>query len=194
MTAPATGVSAPRLPAAAGGSTLWRLLAGIGRVRDVAERVLAGTLIFLAVALMTVEILLRNVFGTSIVGVEQIGVFLIAWSVFLGAAFGVARNIHVRVDVLQMMMPRPIRLVCEIVGWSGALIFSLALAWSGYKLVEETQMLGDTTVGLMRIPMWIPQMIMPIAGVLISLRIIERLVLTIRRRETVAADPNELSF
>ena len=171
-----------------------RSLAAIGRFRDLAERVLAGALIFLAVALMTLEIVLRNLAGTSIVGVEQIGVFLIAWSIFLGAAFGVARNIHVRVDVLQMMMPRPVRLACEVVGWLGALVFSLALAWSGYKLVEETRMLGDMTMGLLRIPMWIPQLIMPLAGVLISLRIIERLVVTITHRDAFATNPNELSF
>ena len=145
------------------------------------ERVLAGVLLFIAVALTTLEIVLRNLFGTSIVGVEQIAVFLIAWSVFFGAAFGVARNIHVRVDVLQMLMPPRVRLASELIGWTGALLFSIALVISGWVLVEETHLLGDMTMGLLRIPMWIPQLVMPIAGLLLSVRIVERIVLTIRR-------------
>lgn len=171
-----------------------RNLAVVGRARDLVERVLAGILIFLAVALTTLEIVLRNLFGMSIVGVEQISVFLIAWSVFLGAAFGVARNIHVRVDVLQMMMPPGLRLACEIVGWAAALVFALFLARSGIALVRETHLLGDQTMGLLRIPMWIPQLIMPLAGILISIRIVERLVVTIRDRHAAPPNPNELSF
>ncbi|HYI29597.1 MAG TPA: TRAP transporter small permease subunit [Bradyrhizobium sp.] len=36
-------------------------------------------------------------------------------------------------------------------------------------------MLGDSTLGTIRVPMWIPQLIMPIGSALMTLRTIERL-------------------
>ena len=55
-----------------------------------------------------------------------------------------------------------------------------ALVYSGYLLVEESVIFGDSTLGVISIPMWIPQLIMPIGGLLMLVHAIAHLAFNLR--------------
>lgn len=151
------------------------------QVFDFVEEQIGGLFLLVSVSLVFLQIVLRAVFGIGLGGVYETATFCAIWSVIFTAAVGVKRNVHVRVDILIMMVPRPIAFALEIFVTLLMIAVSIALVISGWLLIEESWILGDTTLGSVRIPMWIPQLIMPVGGLLLILRCLERFYRLIRQ-------------
>jgi C4-dicarboxylate transporter, DctQ subunit len=146
------------------------------RVLAFIEEQLGGLLLIIAVALVVFQILLRTVFGFGLSGLYEIATFCVIWSVFLTAGVGIDRNVHVRVDILLRLVPAGIAFALEVAICLLMLGIAVALAATGWLLVEESLAFGDSTLGRIRIPMWIPQLIMPLGGLLMLVHGTKRLV------------------
>lgn len=149
---------------------------------DRLEEQVGGLFLLAAVLLVFAQIVLRAGFGIGVSGIYEMAAFCSTFSVFLTASLGVKRNIHIRVDLISNLVPRPAALMLEVIVQTLMLAVSLGLLYSGYLLILESLMLGDSTTGTIEVPMWIPQLIMPIAGLLLTLRTLQRLLLLMRRR------------
>ena len=147
---------------------------------DSFEEQAGGLFLLLAVLLVFVQIVLRAGFGIGLSGIFEFAAFCSTFSVFLTASLGVKRNTHIRVDLISNIVPRRIAFAIEIVVQMLMLVVSLTLLYAGYLLIEESILLGEHSMGTIDIPMWIPQLIMPLAGLLLTLRTIERFVHLIR--------------
>jgi len=119
---------------------------------------------------------LRSVFSIGISGMYEIATFCMIFSVMLTASLGIKQNIHVRIDILSKIVPPSVAFALELVAMAIVLIVAAYLTYSGLLLVDESLLLGDSTLGVIRVPMWIPQLIMPIGGLLMTLRAIERIL------------------
>ncbi|MBJ3774149.1 TRAP transporter small permease [Acuticoccus mangrovi] len=153
------------------------------------EEQAGGLFLFVAVALVFAQIVLRVVFNIGISGVYELATFSATFSVLLTASLGVKRNTHVRVDILRNLLSRRGALVLETVVQVLMLTVSLALLYSGWLLVDESLLFGDHTTGTIEIPMWAPQLIMPIAGALLTLRTLQRILSLIRTPDAVLQSP-----
>jgi len=149
---------------------------------DRVEEQVGGLFLLVAVLLVFAQIVLRAGFGIGVSGIYEMAAFCSTFSVFLTASLGVKRNIHIRVDLISNLVARPVALALEMLVQALMLAVSLGLLYSGYLLIQESLMLGDSSTGTIEVPMWIPQLIMPIAGLLLTLRTLQRLFLLMRRR------------
>lgn len=147
---------------------------------DRMEEQVGGLFLLAAVLLVFGQIVLRAVFGIGISGIYELAAFCSTFSVFLTASLGVRRNTHIRVDLVSNLVPRKVAYALEVLVQILMLAVALCLSYSGYLLVEESLMLGDHTTGTIEVPMWVPQLIMPVAGMLITLRALQRLLLLAR--------------
>lgn len=150
---------------------LGRTIAAAEWVEDLS----GGVLLFIAATLVFVQIVLRAL-GLSFSGLYEIAAFCAVWSVFLTAGVGIQRNIHVRVDVLLMMCPPPIAYALRLLSALLMVGMSAVLCYSGYLLIDESLTFGDRTLGMISIPMWIPQLIMPLGGLLMLVHAVAHLV------------------
>ncbi len=157
------------------------------RFWDRMEEQVGGLFLLAAVLLVFTQIVLRAGFGIGISGIYELAAFCSTFSVFLTASLGVRRNSHVRVDLLSNIVPRKVAFALELGVQALMLGVCLCLLYSGYLLVEESLMLGDHTTGTIEVPMWIPQLIMPIAGALLTLRTVQRIVRLLREGTAAAA-------
>ena len=151
------------------------MLGRFSSVLSAIEEQLGGILLFISVLLIVFQILLRAVLNYGLSGIYEIATFCVIWSVVLTAGLGIRRNLHVRVDVLMHMLPAKAAFCLEIVICVTLCLIGAALAYSGWLLVAESLHFGDATLGAIRIPMWIPQSIMPIGGFLIVFHAVGRL-------------------
>jgi C4-dicarboxylate transporter DctQ subunit len=95
---------------------------------------------------------------------------------FLSCSQLVARDGHVRPDlVLRILSPR-VRRIVEMVNCLVAIAFSAGLAWYGTRVVTEAYTFDDRSTGILSFPMWIYDLALPIAGVLMAVRYIIRFV------------------
>ncbi|MAY65504.1 TRAP transporter small permease [Pusillimonas sp. DMV24BSW_D] len=161
------------------------MLSTVGRAWDRLEIFIGGLFLTLSVFIIVLQIFLRSVFGFSIIGGDEIAAYAIIWSILFTAALAVKSNQHVRIDVIFTVLPKTAGRILDMIGTLLSLFFALYLTYSGWELVMESHMLGEVSMTMLRMPMWIPQVILPLGGALLSLRLIQRFVSLL----TGAADP-----
>jgi TRAP-type C4-dicarboxylate transport system permease small subunit len=141
----------------------------INRYVNRAEDILIEAMLFLMVAMVLSQILLRNIFQTGVPGGDDLVRHLVLWIGFLGAAIATRSSSHVKIDVLSRLLPDFWRRV------SGAAtnLFSFAvcgiLTWASAAFVYiEYQVHGHSQ--FLNLPIWVLQMILPAGYLVIGLR------------------------
>jgi|AntAceMinimDraft_12_1070368.scaffolds.fasta_scaffold02955_9 TRAP-type C4-dicarboxylate transport system permease small subunit len=164
------------------------VLRQIGRAWDKVEMAIGGLFLTLAVVIVVAEIVGRNLFAYSMIGADEIASFAVIWSVFFTASIGVKRNIHVRIDVLFYLLPPALARLLDALGTAVSLVFTGYLTYSGWALMQESLLFGELTMTMLRMPLWIPQAILPIGGFLLSVRLLQRLVFLLKNTPEEASD------
>ncbi|MFY0988895.1 TRAP transporter small permease [Halomonas sp. C05BenzN] len=122
--------------------------------------------------------------GLAIPGLAEISGFLLVGASFLGLAYTFVNGGHIRVTLLiGRLSPAP-RAFFEVFCLSIALALCLYLAWNLYWLLEDSIAFNETSYGLLRIPLWIPQSAMLAGVTLFCLALIEAWLTTLRTAMT----------
>jgi TRAP-type C4-dicarboxylate transport system permease small subunit len=126
----------------------------LDRVARIIELALALAFIF-AVLLNFANVVGRYLLGISLIGSDEVQIFIMVGMTFLGAAVVTRRNLHLRMDVLVQFFPTPIQLLLRVL----ELVLLITLA--GFVLTQSffyaRQMLRiGRTSDMAGIPMWIP--------------------------------------
>lgn len=87
---------------------------GIKKIFDNFEELLASVFLFITVSLVLLNVFLRYFLKTGIYWSEEVATGCFVWSVFLGAAAGFKRKMHVGVDFLVDRTPSKIRGIIKI--------------------------------------------------------------------------------
>lgn len=166
-----------------------KLIHTVNEYWDKFELFVGGIFLTLAVFVSVLEIVLRSLFATSMVGADEIAAFAVIWSVFFTASLAVKRNIHVKIDVIFVLLPRSIGRWVDVTGTLLSAVFTVYLIFAGLKLVEESYMLGEITLTMLKLPLWIPHLIIPIGGFLLTIRLIQRAITLIRDKSAYDENP-----
>ena len=118
------------------------------------EYALALAFVF-AVCLNFANVIGRYVFGRSILGADEVQIYIMVWMAFLGAAVVTWRKMHLRMDVLVQYFPQGLRVFLQ---WAERVILLLL---AGFVLAESwlyaAQMMAlGRKSDMAGIPMWIP--------------------------------------
>jgi TRAP-type C4-dicarboxylate transport system permease small subunit len=124
------------------------------RVARVIEVTLALAFI-LAVLLNFANVVGRYLLGVSLLGSDEVQVFIMVGMTFIGAAVVTRRNAHLRMDVLLRFLPVPVLMLLRLleqvllVALAGFVISqSYFYAWQMWRIGRTSDMAG--------VPMWIP--------------------------------------
>lgn len=118
------------------------------------ERVLAVALL-IGISLNFVNVVGRYLGGYAMNGVDEIEIYILIWIAFLGAAIVTWRGEHLRMDVLLMSCPAPLRIV--VVWFEMLVLLAVAsfAALQSFRYVERIHALGAVS-DIAHIPTWIP--------------------------------------
>ncbi len=141
----------------------------ISRYVNRAEDILIEAVLFLMVAMVLAQILLRNIYQTGIPGGDDLIRHLVLWLGFLGAAIATRSSSHVKIDVAARLLPDFWRrlsgavtnlfsfAVCGILTWASATFVHIE-----YQVHAHSQFLN--------LPVWGLQIILPVGYLIIGLR------------------------
>jgi TRAP-type C4-dicarboxylate transport system permease small subunit len=106
------------------------------------------------------QIVLRNLFDTGLAWGDPLVRNLVLWVSFIGAALATKEGKHINIDVVSRWIPSRGKILVEaITGLFSSFICAL-LTFAALKFINnEAQMGGVTFLG---IPLWIPEIILPI--------------------------------
>ena len=155
----------------------------IDKVIDRAARVieLALALAFiLAVLLNFINVVGRYLFGLSLLGSDEVQVFIMVGMTFLGAAVVTRRNLHLRMDVLVRFLPPPVQVALRIA--EQLLLVTLAgfILTQSYNYAHRMFQIGRTS-DMAGVPMWIPHGTVTLGFGLVLIVAIWRVVRMARR-------------
>ncbi|MDF1855928.1 TRAP transporter small permease [Pseudooceanicola sp.] len=106
--------------------------------------------------------------------------FMLAGASFLALAYTLRMGGHVRVSLVTQRLPRRAALAAEV------LSLTLATGLAGFagfylvSLVQESRHYGDTSAGIVPIPLWIPQSAVALGMGLLVIALLDTLVQTLR--------------
>src|SRR5260370_39365638 len=92
----------------------WVVEQAFGRIARAIEVVLALAFIF-AVLLNFANVVGRYLLGISLIGADEVQIFIMIGMTFLGAAVVTRRNMHLRMDVLVQFFPRLVQVALRII-------------------------------------------------------------------------------
>ncbi|SFE56828.1 TRAP transporter small permease [Alteribacillus iranensis] len=126
------------------------------------------------VALIAFQSVSRYLLGNSLAWGTELAIYLHIWQIWLGASLGIKKQEHIRVDVFVKLFPPKIKMVLDLIAllvWFG---FALFLAIQGTIFINSISGSGQTSPTL-DIAMWIPYIAIPLAGVLMAIRLIQQM-------------------
>jgi TRAP-type C4-dicarboxylate transport system permease small subunit len=126
----------------------------IDRVARVIELALALAFI-LAVLLNFANVVGRYLLGLSLLGSDEVQVFIMVAMTFLGAAVVTRRNLHLRMDVLVRFLPRPVQTGLRIAEQILLVALAAFVLRQSYDYAQRMFRIGRTS-DMAGVPMWIP--------------------------------------
>ena len=134
---------------------------------------------FILILLVFSQFLSRYVFDYTISWSQEFARYLLIWLAWISVSFTIREQKHIRVEILKDLLPKKGQIVVEIIVlilWS---FFAVFLGVIGTQFVLDIQSSGQGSP-MMGIPMWIIYVILPLAGVLMVLRLIQQLFFIIK--------------
>ncbi len=158
------------------------LLDKVGRVAEnVALVVLFSSMMLLAVG----QIVLREVFDTGIIWIEELIKLIVLWLAMVGSIAATRDDRHIRIDALAHLLSDRAKSVVRIIVDLFAAGVCGVLAWHTYNYLKLEIEWGMSV--LIDTPAWIAHIIVPIAFVLVCYRFL--VLVLFRLFEMVRGEP-----
>ena len=132
-----------------------------------------GCFLFLAVAvIITFEVVMRFVFSKPTMWATELSSLLTIIASFLLFAYTLQEKGHTRVDFITAMLSRKSVYFLELFTTLLGLVYCGILVWYGTKMIQSSLVMEEVSQTL-QIPLWIPQMFVPIGGGLMFLQLLK---------------------
>lgn len=135
---------------------------------------IAVTGITAGVLLSFINVVARYVFDASISWASELTIIFFLWSAFFGAAYCFKKDAHIAVTIFIDIIPSRIAKMLLLISHIVTFGFLLAVSYYGIGYLELVIELEEISVDL-EIPMWIPYLVIPVAFLLASYRVAEKI-------------------
>lgn len=115
------------------------------------------------------EVISRWLFNKPTIWATELSIYAIIGSCYLGSAYAVRTYAHITVDLLINNVNDRMKTLLAYLSNALGLVFSLIFTFYGAHHVMNTLELGVTSSSLLRIPMYLPEIMLPVGGVLMCL-------------------------
>ena len=133
-------------------------------------------------ALMLAQAIGREL-STLIRGADDVTAWLCAASAFLALGHTFRKGELVRVGLWLELLGRRARWCAELFSLSVAALFTGYMVWAVTRFVYESWKLDELAQGLIKVPIWIPQLSLVIGVIIFFIAVIDELVTVLRREK-----------
>ncbi|GAA5234780.1 TRAP transporter small permease [Verticiella sediminum] len=149
------------------------------------ERLAVASGVLAAIALASIGVLISGqivgrMFGHQIPSADDFAAWCLAASIFLALPYALLHGAHIRVTLVLQFLPEKAVKPYEIIATLIAIALSAWGAWHAIFFVYESYAYNEISQGMLRVPLWIPQLSMPVGLTLFALMLVRHLVLALR--------------
>tara|TARA_R110002110_G_scaffold49783_5_gene147854 strand:+ start:3809 stop:4405 length:597 start_codon:yes stop_codon:yes gene_type:complete len=136
-------------------------------------RVIIGTMILIGILINVANVIGRYLFLEPIIWAEEIMIYIMVWTVFIGAILVTYEGQHLKMDVFSVMLPSPYK---EIINFIAVLSFLLVCFYivPNNWIVVELMFNNDQRSVVAEVPMVIPHFALLAGFVLMFIAIVVR--------------------
>lgn len=149
----------------------------MGRVLDrllQATSYLAGALLLCLGTSVVVEVVMRYFLNRPTRWVVEFSEYMLLYMAFLGGAWVLRSDGHVKIDLLVEMLPPSVQATLyRITSWVGALVCGLFF-WSSASFTWETFESGEVLFRAVHVPKWAVLLVIPVGLFLLMLQFVRR--------------------
>jgi C4-dicarboxylate transporter, DctQ subunit len=138
--------------------------------------IISGIFIMLATAMTFYEVVSRSFFNKPTIFATELSIYAVIGSCFFGAGYALRTFSHITVDLLTNAVPPKVQNVLSIISNLLGLLFGVLFTWYGIHHVQGTYSLGITSSSLLRVPMYLPELLLPIGGLVLSLAFVLQII------------------
>ena len=133
---------------------------------------LSGWIILGMAVLETVAVIARRLLHNPLHFEDEYSAYMMVFCVFLGGAFTLLKDAHVRVDLIAIRLPEGIRVFLRALTSCFALVFCSILTLQSAKLAVYYREIGHQSLSVLETPTLIPATIIPIGAAILSLQMV----------------------
>lgn len=145
-----------------------------GRAALTPEEVVSGVLLIAATLLGGIQVTSRTLIGDTFIWAEEAVVVMIVWSVFFGASAVTYRRLHIRVELLAMVVRPKHRTAIELLASCICLGYILAILYFAWEFILFLRMTGQINPSML-LPQWLLYLGFPLGLICMSLRTLQDL-------------------
>ena len=153
-------------------AVLFKLINRVNRLAGLT----AGGITVVMGAVVCYAVTARYLFNKPVGWSEEVSTYLMIWGAFLGAAYTMQADGHIGVDIVCRRLPPRIQYWLNMIKYLAGLAFMLLLAVKGYEDCALSYQLGQVSIGELAVPLYIPQMALPLGAALLALQVLEKLL------------------
>ncbi len=152
-------------------------MAGIGKILDFVEDALAavaGIMIVFAMLAVCVDVILRYFFDRPVGWVLQFSEYVLLYAPFLGAAYVLKHDAHIRVDLLVGHLGERTKAWLDV--WASILGFAVmgVVTYVGFAVTLDHYQRGVPTLGTVRIPEFLIFLAVPLGAAPFALEFLRK--------------------
>jgi TRAP-type C4-dicarboxylate transport system permease small subunit len=118
---------------------------------------LGGTMLVIASAYVSLDVLARKLFNYSFNGADEIAGYSLAISLTFGLAFALFERAHIRIDLAVAGLPFRLRSIFDLIAMAAFGLFIAVLSWYAFFKVMDTFANSSRSVTPLQTPLIIPQ-------------------------------------
>ncbi|MEW9677216.1 TRAP transporter small permease [Lentibacillus sp. L22] len=143
------------------------------KILTIIENTISAILFMAGIGISLYSVFMRYVVGHSQSWATEIFTMLLVWAIFIGFSTALREDKHISIDILYDRVGATMKKICELATLIFGIAFSMFFIWAGYEVVVAAYEQGSRTIDV-GFPIWISYLIMPIAGILLLIRFIEK--------------------
>jgi TRAP-type C4-dicarboxylate transport system permease small subunit len=137
--------------------------------RLIARIALGGSALALLASLAAIaySVIRRYVFGAPVAWTDELVGYLLVACVMLAAADALFAGEHIAVDLLTDRLRARAKKIAFLFGLAAVAASAVLLAFEGIGTVQFSRQVGLRSNGDLALPLWIPQLLVPIGALLL---------------------------
>ena len=134
---------------------------------------------------LVVGVFYRYVLHNALTWSDEVAMLCFTWVVFLGAALLIRENGHVRIQLIESILPDSLNWVLHLSIQLLIFVIGVYMVWFGW---DYTQLTVGQTAPATRYPIWVRSLSVPISGILFCLYSLLNMFLPVKSKEITEAD------
>ncbi len=116
-----------------------------------------GALVTAAAFVISIDVLMRKLLGTTLGGASEISGYVLAVSTTWALALALIDRAHVRIDSLYALLPTRVCAILDIFALLSFMLFAAMLTWQGWIIFAQSVALNAHSLTPLETPLAIPQ-------------------------------------